>query len=102
MTLANSVDPDRLAHPCCLIRICTGCFRFIRSDQDVTSADLDQTARMCWLIWIYAGRTWVKTRIYGVKRLTVWKGSKLFPRGVKNASLTEQKPCRPLSDCANA
>jgi hypothetical protein len=44
-----------------LFRICTDCFWFkIISDQKATSENLDQTAWMCWLIWIYTGCTRVK------------------------------------------
>jgi hypothetical protein len=50
----TSVDPDQLAHLCCLIWIYTGCI-FVRNNlmnQKTNSLDPDQMARMCRLIWI--------------------------------------------------
>jgi hypothetical protein len=69
MAWADSADPDR--H---LIRICTVQL-LIRNNlinQEVNSADPDQTAGMCQLIWIYTvayatGIIWRKglRKIYG-------------------------------------
>jgi hypothetical protein len=36
------------------------------SDQEANSVDPDQTAQMCWLMWIYTIRTCDKTSIHGV------------------------------------
>jgi hypothetical protein len=53
-TCATSVDPDQLAHSCCLIWICTGriLVRNNQMNQKVNSSDPDQMALMCRLIWI--------------------------------------------------
>jgi hypothetical protein len=51
---ATSLDSDQLAHPCCLIWICTGriLVRNNLMNQKANSLDSDQTAWMCRLIRI--------------------------------------------------
>jgi hypothetical protein len=66
------------AYPCRLIRVYT-VFFLVRNDQinlNGNSADPDQMAHMCWLIWIYAVRPCDTRRIYGVNGYICYSVSK--------------------------